>query len=199
MGKYTFKATNLIAETFEKRGIKFEVKEAPGAEIVVAGFSIDGGPDVAEWFISRDDDNDVAVRVYRLVTKTPKAKRSQVKDACNILNHKHRHLKFYIDEDGDVNVEYDFPVNTPDNGVGEMACEIFVRTMHILDSEYKIFMKAIYTGDNLEGEGLMQKLERLCRMQEARKAAEGKTSDVGESICSELEMEATDTSDSIAN
>lgn len=46
--------------------------------------------------------------------------------------------------------------------------------MQTLDSEYSIFMKAIYTDDNLEEESLMQKLERLYRMQEARKASEGK-------------------------
>lgn len=109
-----------------------------------------------------------------------------------------RHLKFYIDADGDVNVEYDFPEHTPDNGVGEMALEIFVRTVHTLDSEYGIFMKAIYTDDNLEEESLMQKLERLYRMQEARKTSEDNATDADESEYSEPELEATDSSDSIA-
>lgn len=43
MSKYEFKAINLIAETFEKHGIKLKVEEAPGAEIIIAGFPIDGG------------------------------------------------------------------------------------------------------------------------------------------------------------
>lgn len=55
-----------------------------------------------------------------------------------------------------------------------MVLEIFARPIQTFDSEYSIFMKAIYTDDNLEEESLMQKLERLYRMQEARKASEGK-------------------------
>ena len=198
MDKYTFKATNLIAETFDKHGIKYNVEEAPGAEIIVAGFPVDGGPAVTEWFISRDNDNDVAARVFRLVSKTPEARRSRVRDACNILNRKVRYMKFSIDADGDVNAEYDFPVQTPDSGVGEMALEIFVRTMRTLDSEYSLFMKAIYTDATLEEESLMQKLERLYRMQEARKASVENAIEADESVYSEFELETADSSDNLA-
>ena len=107
MKKYEFKAINLITQTFEKHGVKFKVVEAPGAEIIIAGFSINGGPQVEEWFISLDNGNDVAARVFRLVTRTPEDRRSRIEDACNILNRKVRHLKFSMDTDGDVNVEYD--------------------------------------------------------------------------------------------
>ena len=177
MNKYEFKAINLITQTFEKHGVKFKVVEAPSAEIIIAGFSINGGPQVEEWFISRDNGNDVAARVFRLVTRTPEDRRSRIEDACNILNRKVRHLKFSMDTDGDVNVEYDFPEYTPDNGIGEMALEIFVRTMKTLDSEYQIFMKAIYTDDILDEDGLMKKLERLFRLYKEKKAAEDSATD----------------------
>ena len=54
-----------------------------------------------------------------------------------------------MDADGDINVEYDFPVRSGDECIGEMAFEIFVRAMSILDNEYGIFMKALYTDEPL--------------------------------------------------
>lgn len=60
MNKYEFNATNLIAETFEERGVKFDVVSHHGSEQLLAGFSVDCGPNVIMRFISRDNDNDVA-------------------------------------------------------------------------------------------------------------------------------------------
>lgn len=150
MTKYTFKAINLIAETFEKRGIKFDVVSHHGSEQLLAGFSVDCGPNVIMRFISRDNDNDVAVRIFGLISTTPKEKRARVMEACNVLNHKIRYMKFDLDTDGDINVEYDFPVHSPDDGIGEMAFEIFVRMIQILNSKYNIFMKALYSDEELD-------------------------------------------------
>lgn len=150
MSKYEFKAINLIAETFEKHEAKFRVFNMQGQEELVAGFSVDGGPNVMMKFITRDNDNDVAARIFGMITKTPKEKRDRVMEACNVLNRKIRFMKFYLDTDGDINVEYDFPVHSSDECIGEMAFEIFVRTMHILDNEYEVFMKALYTEEELD-------------------------------------------------
>ena len=65
------------------------------------------------------------------------------------MNLKVRFLKFVMDADGDINVEYDFPVRSGDECIGEMVFEIFVRAMSILDNEYGIFMKALYTDEPL--------------------------------------------------
>lgn len=119
-------------------------------------------------------------------------------EACNVLNHKIRYMKFYLDPDGDINVEYDFPVHSPDDGIGEMAFEIFVRMMQILDSEYSIFMKALYSEDELDIQGrsipaeLMQRLQELRKMMEARMTADGASDDEesdGESDDVELDLE----------
>lgn len=163
MSKYEFKAINLIAETFENHEAKFRVFNMHGQEELVAGFSVDGGPNVMMRFITRDNDNDVAARIFGLITKTPKEKRARVMEACNILNRKIRYMKFYLDTDGDINVEYDFPVHSSDECIGEMAFEIFVQTMHILDNEYEVFMKALYTEEELDvrGPGLPNELREL--------------------------------------
>lgn len=179
MNKYEFKATNLIAETFEERGVKFDVVNHDGVEQILAGFSVKCGPNVIMRFISNDNDNDVTARILGLISNTPKEKRYRVMEACSVLNQKLRYLKFYPDADGDINAGYDFPVYSPDDGIGEMAFEIFIRTMKILDSEYNIFMKALYSDEELDVQGRrvsaeqMQQLQELRRIIEARIAAEG--------------------------
>lgn len=205
MSKYEFKAINLIAETFEKRGVKFDVVSHHGSEQLLAGFSVDCGPNVIMRFISRDNDNDVATRIFGLISNTPKEKRTRVMEACNVLNHKIRYMKFYLDTDGDINVEYDFPVHSPDDGIGEMAFEIFVRMMQILDSEYSIFMKALYSDEELDIQEhsvpteLMQKLQELRKMMEARMAAMEDSADGEESDDLDLDLEMVDTSDDVAS
>lgn len=208
MNKYEFKAINLIAETFEKRGVKFDVVSHHGSEQLLAGFSVDCGPNVIMRFISCDNDNDVAARIFGLISNTPKEKRTRVMEACNVLNHKIRYMKFYLDPDGDINVEYDFPMHSPDDGIGEMAFEIFVRVMQILDFEYSIFMKALYSDEELaiQGHGvpseLMQKLQELRKMMEARMAALEDSTDDEESdgldLDFDLDLETAGSPDDVA-
>lgn len=75
MTKYEFKGINLIAEAFEKHDAKFRVINIHGQEELVAGFSVDGGPNVMMKFITRDNDNDIAARIFGLVTKIPAEKK----------------------------------------------------------------------------------------------------------------------------
>lgn len=73
-----------------------------------------------------------------------------------------------------------------------MAVELFVRMMKALDSHFGIFMKAIYTDEELDCESLMEKLERLSRMREARMNATGASDDEesdGKSDDVELDLE----------
>ncbi len=194
MKKYEFNATNLIAETFEERGIHFDVVSRNGREQLLAGFSVDCGPNVVMRFISRDDDNDVAARIYGLISNTPKEKRGRVLEACNTLNHKVRFMKFYLDGDNDINVEYDFPMRSPDNGIGEMAFEIFVRTMQILDSEYGTFVEALY-GEEKDDSSELQKLQELRKKMAERIAAAGDSAEDAEPESDELDFEETDAPD----
>lgn len=208
MNKYEFNAINLIAETFEKRGVKFDVVSHHGSEQLLAGFSIDCGPNVIMRFISCDNDNDVAARIFGLITSTPKEKRTRVMEACNVLNLKIRHMKFYLDMDGDINVEYDFLVHSPDNGIGEMAFEIFVRMMRILNSEYSIFMKALYSDEELDIRGhsvpnvLMHKLQELRKMMESQMTTMEDSTDSEERISLDIDLdsdlESVDSPDNVA-
>lgn len=151
---YQYKAPRLIAEAFEDHEIHFDVQDNPitGSETVVAAFGVANGPTVLVRFISRDDDNDVAVRAYDIVNDVSSDKLQRVQDACNILNEKIRYLKFYLGKDGCVDAEYDFPLKMTDDSVGEAAVEMFIRFMHIIKKEYVIFAKALYTDAPLRGD-----------------------------------------------
>lgn len=206
MNKYELKAINFIAETFEQRGVKFDVVNHHGVEQLLAGFSVDCGPNVIMRFISRDNNNDVLACILGLISNTPKEKRFRVMEACNVLNNKIRYMKFSLDSDGDINVEYDFPVYSTDDGIGEMAFEIFVRMMKILDSEYSIFMKALYSDEELDIQAqehrapteLMQRFQELRKMMETRMAAVGDATDDKDPNGFEQDVEMDESSDDIA-
>lgn len=101
-------------------------------------------------------------------------------------------------------------MHSPDNGIGEMAFEIFARMMHILKSEYSIFMKALYSEEELDIRGhsipaeLMQRLQELRKMMEAQMTAAGVSDDEesdGESDDVKLDLdnlELVSSSDDIA-
>lgn len=177
MDTYKFKATNLIAEAFEAHDVKFDVRERKGIEQIRAGFAIDCGPNVIMCFISCDNDNDVAARILSLISNIPKAKQARILEACNILNNKVRYLKFCLDCDGSIDVEYDLPIRCTDEGLGEIAFEIFVRAMKILDAEYSIFMKALYTNEELNSTGDIDSDELASRLEELRKMMEAEIAD----------------------
>ncbi len=142
------KATNLITKAFDEHGVKYRVDEFEEVSLVAAGFDIDGGPGVIVRFISRDDDNDVAVRVYRLVHKVPMSKRTAVMEACNKLNEKIRHTKFYLSSDSDVNVEADLLVSTDEDSLGENCFELFLRFMRALNEEYHVLAEVLYSSSD---------------------------------------------------
>lgn len=154
MEKYQWKATNLIAEKFEDCGFDFEVRENEGSREnisrIVIKFGVAGSGYAAINFLSSDDDNDVSVRAYQLISQIPEGKRPRMLEACNRVMHRKRYLKFVIDDDGDLNVEYDFPQKLSDDMVPEIALEMLVRMRKILDEEYPYLMKALYSDEPLD-------------------------------------------------
>lgn len=181
MNKYKFHATNIIAKVFEAHGAKFDVDEHHGIEYLSAGFSVKSGPIVFMRFISCDNDNDVKAGVFGLLSNTPAEKRYRLMEACNILNGKIPCMKFNVDFEGNINMQYDFPVSSGDDCIGEMAFEIFVRAMSILDSEYDIFMKALYSDEDLSRSSLEGSINLMQRLQELRKQVEAKLAEEGSS------------------
>lgn len=81
---------------------------------------------------------------------------------------------------------------------------MFIRMMQILNSEYSIFMKALYSEDELDLQGhsvsaeLMQKLQELRKMMEARIVAGDSANDEESDDC-EASLETVNSPDDIAS
>lgn len=134
-------ATMAIQKTFDEKNIKYRVNQVGDSSIVEAGFVLDNGPNAIVRFISRDDDNDVAVRVFDLV-KVKEDQQERMIKVINDLNKEFRFLKFVIHDSGSVHVENDLYLHT--ENVGEVAAEMFVRYMQILKQAYPKLMKALW-------------------------------------------------------
>lgn len=137
-----FMATRAIRDYFTEKGVKFDIDETEGSSVIRAGFSGDNVSRVTMLFISKDNDNDVAFRAFGIV-RVPEEKRAALLTQVNAMNRKYRYLKFCLDDDGDINMEFDFPLKC--ERVGEIAFEIFVRAMNIVDEAYPVFMKEIWS------------------------------------------------------
>lgn len=141
-----YRATNIIAKAFEEFDVDYEIAEVEDASAVEVHFGIEGGPRTVVRFISEDDDNDVAIRVFGLVTQIPLTKRSAMMEACNTINEKVRYFKFLLTSDSKINVEADLPVRTEDECIGLCCVELYVKIMRILDDEYHILAETL--GEN---------------------------------------------------
>ncbi len=137
-----FAATKRIYSALKaKEGLKVFTEENEKSSEVWLQFPVKNGGNYRIKFISTDNDNDVAVRVFGLlrVDDTQKAK---ILEALNALNVKYRYVKFCCDNDGDVNIEYDYPVRSenPENS----AEEIVIRFVKIIDDAYPQLMHALW-------------------------------------------------------
>lgn len=148
MNRYQFKPTNLIAEVLEKRNFKYEYNCILNVEYLNLTFSVDGGPNLLMRFLIAGDGNDIKAYLH-LLSNLPKEKRCRAMEACNIINDIVRHIKFCLKPNGDVYAAYDFPQFCTDDCIGDCAFEILLRIKKILDMHYSIFMKALYTDEDL--------------------------------------------------
>ena len=157
-----YKATGLICEMFDQRGIKYHVVETDQLSVVDAGYNIEGGPTVRIQFFSSDDENDVQVRIFGLMHKVPEAKRAAVLEVCNRVNSEMRYYKFYLDKDNDLTGQGDVPAAISEGDIGECCFEMFIRAVQILSKCYHYFPEAVYGGaPEDKSETLMNALSAL--------------------------------------
>ena len=160
------RATDLIAKTFDDHGVNYRVTEVGDASMAEAGFEVEAGPEVMGRFISNDEDNDVAVRIFGLMHRIPASRRADVLEACNTLSAKIRFFKFYLDANSNVNVEADLPLKTDDDCLGECCFELFVRVMSILENEYHILAEALYGSQDKKRTQSLALLQLLSSLRE---------------------------------
>lgn len=138
-----YQATQTIYDSFQERDYRCSIEEYSASSAVRVGLSCDNCSFEA-LYISRDDDNDVSMRIFELL-KFPEARTDDVIRIANDANYNFRFLKFCVDVDSHVvHVEFDFPINTGDPG--ETAYEMLQRAGDIVDEMYPKFMRCIYGG-----------------------------------------------------
>ena len=137
-----YKCTQAIHDTLKKdEDLKVFIDETENTSAAWLQFGIKNGGSYRIRFISTDDDNDVAVRVYSLLSVEGDQK-EKVFPVLNTLNRKFRFVKFTMDDDGDINIEYDFPVSTV--APEKCAKEIVIRLVSIIDKAYPDLMRAMW-------------------------------------------------------
>ncbi len=160
------KVTDLIAEAFDEKDVKYRIEEKEDFSVVEAGFEVEAGPALLVRFISKDDDNDVAIRVFGVVHRIPEAKKETILQACNSLNKDIRFVKFLLAEDGSVNLEADLPISVEESCIGECCFEYLVRIMNILDHEFHRFMEVLYSPANTGRTNSLDFIKELQKLQE---------------------------------
>lgn len=136
-----YRATREIAEKLKSHDFKYDIVETESSSRVVCGI---GGKHISYkvQFISLDDDSDVAVRAFDLVT-FPKAKEDAMIRFANECNRKYRYAKFVANlDDRTMQMEYDCTVSTVDPA--ESAFEILLRIMKMLDEMGDEMMRRVW-------------------------------------------------------
>jgi hypothetical protein len=137
-----YRATREIYEAFQDADLKCVVKELDHSSILLAGIAGKHTSfDVA--FVSKDNDNDVSLRVLDLVHIDPMLM-TPLLHAVNKLNSKYRYAKFVVDEEeAAVSLFFDFPLNA--KNTGPIALELLSRVSKIVDDAYPVLVQ--YVGE----------------------------------------------------
>lgn len=138
-----YRATELIKEEMDQKGMKYSIREYADSSVLSASFGIENGPRVNVKFISRGD-RDVALRLFSIVHHVTEDKTGEMLKAINKCNSKYRYLKFTLDEDQDVNIEYDFPLDIDDASFGKAVCGMLVLIVRIVNEAYPELMQAFW-------------------------------------------------------
>ncbi len=136
-----YKMTYLIYDTLKKiENLKVYTKETEHSSSVWLKVSVGNDHSYTIYFISNDDNNNVAVRIFGLVS-VDKSRWISILPVLNHLNEKYRYAKFTLDGDGDINLEYDYSISCPDPAAS--AFEIVTRITRIVNESYPTILRAL--------------------------------------------------------
>ena len=136
-----YQATEKIYEAIKETGkLKVFVDDGDVCDVWLQ-FTVENGAPYRIHFLVSDEDNDVSMRVFSLV-KVEEEKRDNVIQVLNNLNVQYRYTKFVCDKDGDVNVEYDYPLTG--SNPAESAEEMVIRFAQIVREAFPQIMRAVW-------------------------------------------------------
>lgn len=138
-----YKMTQEIFKELSKdSNLKAFIEETPSSSYVWLQFSTASGVSYRIRFTSNsDDDHYVAVRVFGLVSVEPEYE-TQMLSIINELNSQYLFVKFVMEDNGDINLEYDYLVSDPNPAAS--AIELVVRISTIVDEVYPKLMRAMW-------------------------------------------------------
>lgn len=137
-----FKMTSRIYKALsENDDLKVFTDDLGDSSNVWLQFGLKNGGSYRIRFISKDDDNDVAVRIFELIS-VDESRWAKVLPVLNQLNARFRYAKFVLDKDGDINLEYDYLMHCPDPAAS--ALELVIRIVKIVDEAYPEIMRAMW-------------------------------------------------------
>ncbi len=135
-----FQATQAIYDALKAHELECGIEARDEFSAVHVGINTTNASFEAR-FISRSEDNDVALRIFNLL-KFPAERLESMQLAVNNCNFKFRYLRFSIDtKNYSVDASYDFTISTDD--IGEAAYELLMRSAGIIDDSYPELMKEI--------------------------------------------------------
>lgn len=130
-----------IKKTFDDADLHSNVNHIGNQWELVAGISGKANSYQIKYICKDGGKNDVAVRVFGLAS-FPKGREQAAYRLLNGLQRKYRYLRFVLDKDNDVNLEYDLPSDS--ENVGPIGREMLIRIMKMVDEFYPELMRAIW-------------------------------------------------------
>ena len=142
-----FKATKEIYEAILSAKLKATVEDMNEASMVCVQFPLAHSAPFVIRFVSTDDDNDVAVRVDLMRVKEDEIE--ALLPLLNRFNNKFRYAKFTLDDENDIFIGYDMPMNG--GNVGECAMEMVTRFGNIIYETHPQLLRAALAAESKEG------------------------------------------------
>lgn len=135
-----FKPMLEIMSVLDAKEFKYRVEERE--DLTALHMGINGKDTHYEIVIfATSDNNSVAMRANQL-TRVPEEKRDAMLKVINERNNRYRFVKFTLDNDADVNLEWDAP--DASQNIGEMCWEMTLRMLRIVNESFPEFMKCIW-------------------------------------------------------
>lgn len=136
-----FQITRRIMDHLKAEGMKCRALDLGDSSAVELGIRLRSGAGFMFQFISSGEGNDIALRVFDLVS-VPESGFQQVLLVVNELNRDYRYAKFVlIHQQNTVQMEMDVPKNTQDPG--GVSLELLHRGAQILEDAYPRLLKAV--------------------------------------------------------
>ena len=158
-----YKSTELIMEEFKNK-VKYDIFQMGSSEGITVLLLVPGCPLCRLYYLC-DEGNGVYVRIYGLLENVSRDNYVNVLQECNALSCETGCLKFLVDENMEVCAVYEFPENTPNDGVGPMAYELYDRIRDGLEEfSYRLRKASKINLTNNRKEIIFDEIEEMKRL-----------------------------------